>query len=106
MPAESGTIQSLQKQLTEREKKIDELRELESKVSGLRVVFTMDEDPGWEGESRRIEPDMLGDVLGGDLKSFHFMIAGPPGMAKAVEASLLEAGMPEDQVHSDSFSGY
>jgi ferredoxin-NADP reductase len=49
---------------------------------------------------------MLEDVLGGDLSSFHFMIAGPPGMAKAVEAAILEAGVPEEQVQSDSFSGY
>jgi ferredoxin-NADP reductase len=84
----------------------DELQELEQRIPGLRVVFTMDEDESWEGESRRIGPELCADVLGGDLKSFHFMIAGPPGMAKAVEASLLEAGVPEDQVQSDSFSGY
>jgi len=66
----------------------------------------MDEDANWEGESRRISPEMLEDVLGDELSSFRFMIAGPPGMAKAVEASLLEAGIPEEQVQSDSFSGY
>lgn len=84
----------------------DEMQELEGAVPGLRIVFTMDEDPGWEGESRRISPEMLQDVLGEELKGFHFMVAGPPGMAKAVEASLLEAGLSEDQVQSDSFSGY
>ena len=42
----------------------------------------------------------------GDLNAFHFMIAGPPPMAKSVEGSLLEAGLSEDQVQSDSFSGY
>jgi ferredoxin-NADP reductase len=84
----------------------DELQELESTVPGLRVVFTMDEDPSWGGESRRISPEMLEDVVGGDLSSFHFMIAGPPGMAKAVQAAILEAGVPEEQVKSDSFSGY
>jgi ferredoxin-NADP reductase len=41
-----------------------------------------------------------------DLESYHFMIAGPPPMAKSVEASLLEAGVTEDQVQADSFSGY
>jgi ferredoxin-NADP reductase len=84
----------------------DELQELEGRIPGLRVVFTMDQDPGWNGESRRISPEMLEDVLGADLGSQHFMIAGPPGMAKAVEAAILEAGVPEDQVQSDSFSGY
>ena len=84
----------------------DELQELEERIPGLRVVFTMDEDESWGGESRRIGPDLCKDVLGGDLNAFHFMIAGPPGMAKAVEAAILEAGVPQDQVKSDSFSGY
>jgi len=84
----------------------DELQELERTVPGLRVVFTMDKDPAWEGESRRISPEMLEDVLGRDLSSFHFMIAGPPGMAKAVQAAILEAHVPQEQVQSDSFSGY
>ncbi len=84
----------------------DELQELEQAIPGLRVVFTMTEDEGWEGETRRIDPAMLEDVLGGDLSSFHFMIAGPPGMAKGVAAELSEAGLPGEQVQSDSFSGY
>ena len=84
----------------------DELQELDQRIVGLRVVFTMDADESWEGESRRIGPELCADILGGNLTSFHFMIAGPPGMAKAVEASILEAGVPEEQVQSDSFSGY
>jgi ferredoxin-NADP reductase len=84
----------------------DELHELEDHLPRGRVVFTMTEDDDWDGETRKIDPDMLRDVLGAGLNGFHFMIAGPPGMAKAVEASLLEAGVPEQQVQSDSFSGY
>jgi ferredoxin-NADP reductase len=84
----------------------EELQELEADLPRGRVVFAMDQDENWDGEKRRISPEMLQDVLGGDLSSFHFMIAGPPGMAKAVKAAILEAGVPEEQVQSDSFSGY
>jgi ferredoxin-NADP reductase len=84
----------------------DELQELETAIPGLRVVFTMTEDEDWDGEKRTVDPGMLEDVLGAGLESFHFMIAGPPGMAKAVETGLREAGLPEEQVQSDSFSGY
>jgi ferredoxin-NADP reductase len=84
----------------------DELEDLESKIPGLRVVFTMDEDASWDGEKRRISPEMLQDVLGGDLDDFQFMIAGPPGMAKGVTAALSEAGLADDRLQSDSFSGY
>ena len=84
---------------------LDELKELESVVPRCRVIFTMTDDPSWEGDARMLDADVLRDLLG-DLESFHFMIAGPPPMAKSVEASLLEAGLSEDQVKSDSFSGY
>jgi ferredoxin-NADP reductase len=84
---------------------LDELKELESVVPRCRVLFTMTDDPSWEGDKRMLDAEVLRELLG-DLESFHFMIAGPPPMAKSVEASLLEAGLSEDQVQSDSFSGY
>jgi NAD(P)H-flavin reductase len=65
----------------------------------------MTEDPSWDGDTRMLDAGVLRDMLG-DLESYHFMVAGPPPMAKSVEASLLEAGLSEDQVQSDSFSGY
>jgi ferredoxin-NADP reductase len=84
---------------------LDELKELESVVPRCRVIFTMTDDPSWEGDKRMLDAEVLRELLG-DLESFDFMIAGPPPMAKSVEASLLEAGLSEDQVQSDSFSGY
>jgi ferredoxin-NADP reductase len=84
---------------------LDELEELEKAIPGLRLVCTMTDDPSWQGDTRMLDADVLRDILG-DLESFQFMIAGPPKMAKSVEASLLDAGLSEDQVKSDSFSGY
>jgi ferredoxin-NADP reductase len=84
---------------------LDELEELERRIDGLRVVLTMTDDPSWEGETRRIDEAMLRDLLG-DLDRYTFLVAGPPGMAKGVESMLLEAGLPEERVLSDSFSGY
>jgi ferredoxin-NADP reductase len=84
---------------------LDELKDLESVVPRCRLVLTMTEDPSWDGDTRMLDAGVLRDMLG-DLESYHFMVAGPPPMAKSVEASLLEAGLSEDQVQSDSFSGY
>ena len=84
---------------------LDELEELEGRIEGLRVVLTMTDDDGWDGESRQIDEAMLRDQLG-DLDGYTFMVAGPPGMAKAVEALLHEAGVAEERVLTDSFSGY
>jgi ferredoxin-NADP reductase len=83
----------------------DEIQELEGRTEGLRVVFTMTDEDGWEGESRRIDEAMLRDHLG-DLGDYTFLVAGPPGMAKGVEAMLHEAGVAEERVLTDSFSGY
>jgi ferredoxin-NADP reductase len=83
----------------------DELGELEERIEGLRVVLTMTDDPGWEGETRHIDAEMLREHLG-DLDGRTFFVAGPPGMAQGVEKMLHEAGLPEDLVLTDSFSGY
>jgi ferredoxin-NADP reductase len=84
---------------------LDELAELEAQIDGLRVVLTMTDDPGWDGESRRVDEGMLRDHLG-ELDRYTFFVAGPPGMAKGVEAVLQEAGVDEDSLHIGSFAGY
>ena len=84
---------------------LDELEELERRIEGLRVVLTITDQEGWEGESRRIDADVLREHLG-DLDAQRFLVAGPPAMAEAVSESLLAAGVPEEQVVTGGFSGY
>jgi ferredoxin-NADP reductase len=84
---------------------LDELTELEREVPDLKLVLTMTEDDGWEGENRRIDATMLRDHLG-DLGTYRYLVAGPPPMTKAVVEALHDAGVPESQVAADSFSGY
>jgi ferredoxin-NADP reductase len=85
---------------------LDELEELDGRADWFRLVATMTQDPGWEGESRRIDASMLGDVLGGDLGSYTYLVAGPPPMTEGVVAELKGAGVPEERILSDRFSGY
>jgi ferredoxin-NADP reductase len=85
---------------------LDELEELEGRSDWFRLVATMTQDPGWEGETRRIGPAMLADVLGGDPVSYTYLVAGPPGMTEGVVGALKEAGIPEERILSDGFSGY
>lgn len=84
---------------------LDELEDLERRIEGLRVVLTMTDEPGWEGETRQLDADVLGELLGG-LDGKTFFVAGPPAMAEAVAGALEAAGVPEDRVHADKFSGY
>ena len=49
--------------------------------------------------------DELADVLGG-LDDRVFLVAGPPAMAEGVSQALVSAGVPEERVRADGFSGY
>jgi ferredoxin-NADP reductase len=84
---------------------LDELDGLEARIPGLRVVLTMTDEAGWEGETRHLDADVLSELVGG-LDGKTFLVAGPPAMAEAVADSLRAAGLPEERVRSDEFSGY
>ncbi len=84
---------------------LDELQELERRIEGLRVVLTMTDEPGWTGETRQLDADVLAELVGG-LEGKTFLVAGPPQMAEAVADSLTGAGLPEERVLADKFSGY
>jgi ferredoxin-NADP reductase len=85
---------------------LDELRGYEERNSDFRLILTMTQDPSWDGESRRIDPDFLREHLGPAFDEVVFMVAGPPGMAKAIEAELAEAGVPPERLIAESYSGY
>jgi ferredoxin-NADP reductase len=85
---------------------LDELVELERSLPNFRLVLTMTEDEGWEGETRYVSGDLLRDHLDGDLGHYTYLVAGPPPMVESVVEQLAGAGVPEDRVLPDSFSGY
>ncbi|MGI8606589.1 MAG: FAD-dependent oxidoreductase [Gaiellaceae bacterium] len=85
---------------------LDELPELERTCPNLSVVLTMTEDDGWDGETRRIDAELLGDHLEGELEDYTYLVAGPPAMVEGVVDMLKGAGIPEGQVKPDKFSGY
>jgi ferredoxin-NADP reductase len=85
---------------------LDELVELEQAIPDLQLVFTMTDDPSWEGESRRIDAELLRDHLGSELGALTYLIAGPPAMVEGVVGTLRAAGVPEAEVRPEGFSGY
>jgi ferredoxin-NADP reductase len=85
---------------------LDELVELERSLPGFRLVLTMTDDDGWEGETRYVAADLLRDHLGGDLGHYTYLVAGGPAMVESVVEQLASAGVPEDRVLPDRFSGY
>jgi ferredoxin-NADP reductase len=85
---------------------LDELPELVDRIPGGKLVLTMTQDEGWEGETRYIGTDLLRDYLDGDLGDYTYLIAGPPQMVEAVTEGLSGEGVPEEQLLPDRFSGY
>jgi len=84
---------------------LDELADLERRNENFRLVGTMTDDNGWDGETRHIDADMLRDHLG-DLAANTYLVAGPPPMVESVVEKLGAAGVPEEQIRPDRFSGY
>jgi len=85
---------------------LDELQELERKTENVGVVFTMTEDPAWDGERRMIDEQFLRDHLGEDLDSYTYLVAGPPPMVEGMVETLNSAGVAEEHIRPDRFSGY
>jgi ferredoxin-NADP reductase len=84
---------------------LDELEEIERRVEGLKVILTMTDEPGWTGETRHLDADVLDELVGG-LEGKTFLVAGPPQMVEAVADSLQRAGVSEGRLLADKFSGY
>jgi ferredoxin-NADP reductase len=84
------------------------LDELEERASGnpkLELLLIMTDDPSWEGETRRIDAELISDYLE-DPTSRTFMIAGPPGMNEEISAELQKLGIREEDILASDFAGY
>jgi ferredoxin-NADP reductase len=85
---------------------LGELEEWDRTLPDFRMILTMTDDPGWDGESRRLDAEVLRDLLDAELGTFTFLVAGPPAMVESVAGELTSAGVPEDKVLAARFSGY
>jgi ferredoxin-NADP reductase len=85
---------------------LDELSELDQTRDAFRLVLTMTEDASWNGETRRIGPELLRDHLSDDLRSYGYLVAGPPAMVDSIVETLHAAAVPEERISADRFSGY
>jgi ferredoxin-NADP reductase len=85
---------------------LDELRDLERELPDLRLILTMTQDPAWDGETRKIDAQFFHDYLGEDLNELTFLVAGPPAMVEGVQQALAVAGVKEENVIAERYSGY
>jgi ferredoxin-NADP reductase len=85
---------------------LDELRELEEEIPNFRLILTMTQDPDWEGEARKIDAQFFKDYLEDDLNQYTFLVAGPPGMVTGMQEALADAGVEEQNIVAERYSGY
>ncbi|TML00681.1 MAG: hypothetical protein E6G36_14165 [Actinobacteria bacterium] len=82
--------------------RVPEKREV-AKGTLLVLWLTMTEDASWNGETRRIAPELLSDHLSDDLRSYAYLVAGPPAMADLIGETLHAAAVPEERISADRF---
>jgi ferredoxin-NADP reductase len=85
---------------------LDELHELDQALPDIRLILTMTQDPDWEGETRKVDGEFVKDYLDEDLNQYTFLVAGPPAMADGVQKALQEAGVQDENVIAERYSGY
>ncbi len=83
----------------------NELEELSISNSGLEVfhTFTRDQPPDWTGYARRIDRQMLSEVIEPFGTSARTYICGPTLLVEAVANALVEIGLPASQIRTERF---
>ncbi len=84
---------------------LNELKDLESQNSNLRIVLIMTEDPSWVGEKRKIDSTLIKEYFP-EINASKYLVVGPPGMVSAIEQELLTAGVIPENIQKENFSGY
>jgi ferredoxin-NADP reductase len=87
---------------------LDELQQLAQAAPSLHVVPTMTDmaksTRQWQGARGFIDRGMISGCL--PLADPRYYIAGPPAMVTAMREMLAAAGVDEDEIRSEEFSGY
>ena len=83
----------------------DELARLASASDGLRVVhtFTRGAPPGWTGYARRIDEQMLAEVLEPLGTPAWTYVCGPTAFVEVAADALVRTGLPADRVRTERF---
>jgi ferredoxin-NADP reductase len=88
---------------------LDELIEAQEKNPNYKFVGTMTDmeksSRKWDGETGYLTKAMLVKHIG-DLTLPIYYIAGPPEMVTAMRKTLNEAGVDDDNIRTEEFSGY
>lgn len=83
----------------------EELADLSRRLPRLRVVHVLSApEPGWRGETRRVDAALLTRVAPPELTGWSALICGPPAMVAAAEHTLRGLGIPARAVQAEGFA--
>jgi predicted ferric reductase len=81
----------------------EELGNMASEMSQLKVVQVLSRQQDWTGERGTIGAEKLQKYVD-NFHSSQFFICGPPPMMRAVERTLRELGAPKNRIHYERFA--
>jgi len=85
---------------------LDELKRMDSEHYNLKLITSVTRQDDWDGEKRHVDGAFVKEYLGDGYAGQLYYISGPPAIVETVAASLKQAGVAEDNIKTDSFSGY
>lgn len=82
----------------------DELETL-AEEHGTRIVHVLSEPPdGWTGPTGMIDSDLIEATFNApEMKSWLYVVCGPPAMMESVENTLIAAGVPPHLIRLERF---
>ncbi|MGH2592778.1 MAG: ferredoxin reductase [Anaerolineae bacterium] len=82
-----------------------ELEKLRAANTGLEIfhTFTRAQPPGWSGYARRIDNQMLSEVVKPLGKSLQAFVCGPTLLVEAVANGLVQIGVKPSQIRTERF---
>jgi ferredoxin-NADP reductase len=88
---------------------LDELTEVQKRNVNYKLVASMTDaeavTKGWQGETGFFTKEMLQKYID-DLSLPIYYISGPAAMVTAIRKTLNEAGVDDDNIRTEEFSGY
>lgn len=87
---------------------LDELMDAQNKNPNFKLIPSMTElkdSDDWKGETGFFTKEMMEKYVG-DLSLPIYYISGPPEMVTSIRKTLNEAGIDDDNIRTEEFSGY
>lgn len=87
---------------------LDELKAAEKANANFKLIATMTDVDGskdWKGETGYFTKEMLQKYID-DLSLPIYYISGPASMVTSIRKTLNEAGIDDDNIRTEEFSGY